>query len=171
MPVKFPSLSHNFIHMPSLNRFEASSDPSVRRGIIILVVVLLLLAGFFLWYNNRSGSLEKPLDSSGNPKEGVLSSIFNFSNKTDADEQTIKNDSDGDGLSDEDEKTARTDSQKIDSDGDGLSDREELKVYKTDALKADSDGDGISDGTEIRERTNPLDKTPGAPWPPRPSSL
>jgi hypothetical protein len=36
-----------------------------------------------------------------------------------------------------------------DTDGDGLTDDEELSVYGTAPTKADTDGDGINDGTEV----------------------
>ena len=36
-----------------------------------------------------------------------------------------------------------------DTDGDGLTDNEEVNVYHTDPGKADTDGDGIDDGTEV----------------------
>ena len=43
----------------------------------------------------------------------------------------------------------------IDTDGDGLSDDEE-RALGTDPLKADTDGDGYSDATEVRGGYNPL---------------
>ena len=39
----------------------------------------------------------------------------------------------------------------VDSDGDGLSDEDEINVHHTDPNEADSDQDGISDGTEVLE--------------------
>lgn len=47
-----------------------------------------------------------------------------------------------------------------DSDNDGLSDDEE-KVYGTDPNKADTDGDGYSDGVEVKSGYNPLKAAPG----------
>ncbi len=44
----------------------------------------------------------------------------------------------------------------IDSDGDGLTDQEEIE-YGTDPFKADTDGDGIRDDIEINNGTDPLD--------------
>jgi len=46
-----------------------------------------------------------------------------------------------------------------DTDGDGISDEDEINRYGTDPLRADSDGDGLKDGLEIRtydtNATNP----------------
>lgn len=71
----------------------------------------------------------------------------------------ITNDTDGDGLTNEEEAKAGTDSKNPDTDGDGLSDREEVKVWKTNPLKADTDGDGYNDGEEIKTLNDP--KVPG----------
>jgi outer membrane protein OmpA-like peptidoglycan-associated protein len=66
-------------------------------------------------------------------------------------------DSDGEGLSDEFEKTIGTDPFKPDTDGDGLTDFEEVRTFMTDPLNPDSDYDGLSDGAEVHTyQTNPL---------------
>ena len=65
-------------------------------------------------------------------------------------------DTDGDGLTDEEENNLGTNINKVDTDGDGLPDYEEVKVYGTDPLKADTDGDGHNDGEEIKNGYNPL---------------
>lgn len=82
---------------------------------------------------------------------------------TDRDERKIgtdpKNpDTDGDGLSDGDEYYKHmTDPKNPDTDGEGLTDGEEINVHKTNPLKADSDGDGLSDGDEVKTyTTDPL---------------
>lgn len=71
----------------------------------------------------------------------------------------LPKDSDGDGLTDEEEAKLGTDPFKADTDGDGLTDYEEVKVYKTDPLNPDTDFDGLSDGDEVKKyKTNPLDR-------------
>lgn len=56
-------------------------------------------------------------------------------------------DSDGDGLSDSDEKKLGTNPKKADSDGDGLSDKKEMEAGAQPNVK-DSDKDGIADGKD-----------------------
>ncbi|MFZ1289917.1 MAG: OmpA family protein [Melioribacteraceae bacterium] len=67
-------------------------------------------------------------------------------------------DTDGDGLSDGVEfLKIKTDPKVADSDGDGLSDGDEVNNYKTDPNKADTDADGLKDGDEINvHQTDPL---------------
>jgi outer membrane protein OmpA-like peptidoglycan-associated protein len=65
-------------------------------------------------------------------------------------------DSDGDGLTNEQEKQLGTDPYNADTDGDGLKDGDEYYKYKTNPLKADSDGDGLKDGDEVfKYKTDP----------------
>lgn len=51
-----------------------------------------------------------------------------------------------------------------DSDGDGLSNDDELNIYHTDPLNPDSDGDGILDGDEVALGSNAKTND----WTPRP---
>jgi len=67
-------------------------------------------------------------------------------------------DSDSDGLLDGDEvNTYKTNPLLPDTDGDGLLDGEEVVTYKTDPLNPDTDADGLSDGEEIKYNTVPVD--------------
>jgi len=69
----------------------------------------------------------------------------------------VVTDSDGDGLTDEEELLLGTEVLIPDTDGDGLLDGEEVTVYGTNALNPDSDDDNLTDGEEISETgTNPL---------------
>lgn len=65
-------------------------------------------------------------------------------------------DTDGDGLTDEQEANALTDAKAVDTDGDTLSDGDEIKKYRSDPLKKDSDGDGYTDAQEIENGYNPV---------------
>ncbi|MFA5043950.1 MAG: OmpA family protein [Kiritimatiellia bacterium] len=66
-------------------------------------------------------------------------------------------DSDGDGLTDEEELKLGTDPHNPDTDGDKLTDGEEVKVYRTDPLNPDTDYDGLKDGEEVSSyKTDPL---------------
>ncbi|MBP9827674.1 hypothetical protein KBC55_00795 [Patescibacteria group bacterium] len=64
-------------------------------------------------------------------------------------------DSDGDGLSNDEEMELGTSINNPDSDNDGLGDREEIQVYKTNPLNPDTDGDTYSDGVEVQGGYNP----------------
>ena len=70
---------------------------------------------------------------------------------------TSKNkDSDGDGISDEDEiLRTGTDPNKSDTDNDGIGDGIEV-LYRMNPLDADMDKDGISDGQEVANGTDPF---------------
>lgn len=73
-------------------------------------------------------------------------------------------DTDGDGLSDEDEVKYKTDPKNPDSDGDTLGDGNEIQgvgadLIKTDPAKKDTDEDGLDDWEEFAfYKTNPLKK-------------
>lgn len=76
---------------------------------------------------------------------------------TEAIENDFQNfvDSDGDGLSDEEEVVLETNPNIIDSDNDGLSDYEEARIYLSNPLNTDTDGDGYPDGEEVRAGYDP----------------
>jgi hypothetical protein len=65
-------------------------------------------------------------------------------------------DTDGDGLSDEEEARRGTDPANRDTDGDGLSDGDEVNRYGTDPKNRDTDEDGFPDAQEIQNGYNPL---------------
>ncbi|CAN5496881.1 hypothetical protein BH23VER1_BH23VER1_04680 [soil metagenome] len=101
--------------------------------------------------------LLQPFDPSDNesPADGIPDQweMFYFGNLTTA---GVGTDFDGDGLSDRDEFTHRSDPTEADTDGDGLSDRDEIAGSPpTDPRRADTDGDGLTDAQELLLTTNP----------------
>jgi OOP family OmpA-OmpF porin len=67
------------------------------------------------------------------------------------------NDSDGDGLTDDEELELGTDPYDPDTDSDGLSDGEEVNTYETNPLQPDTDWDLLRDGPEVKTYgTDPL---------------
>ncbi len=101
--------------------------------------------------------VKKTIKSISKPKKGVDLKSHKLEMKVRelSDKIRMMTDSDGDGLSDYQEKLYGTNPNNPDTDGDGLSDYEEIKVYQTDPNNPDSDGDGISDGREVKIGTNP----------------
>ncbi len=69
-------------------------------------------------------------------------------------------DTDGDGLTDQQEKKLGTDPEVADTDGDGLLDGEEVELG-IDPTVADTDGDGYLDGDEVAEGSDPADEDDG----------
>jgi hypothetical protein len=72
----------------------------------------------------------------------------------------VESDSDGDGISDEDEiNLYGTNPESNDTDGDGLLDGEEILRYDTNVTNPDTDDDGLKDGVEVHtyetNATNP----------------
>lgn len=65
-------------------------------------------------------------------------------------------DSDGDGLTDVEEKALGTNPNIADTDADGLTDWAEVKIYKTAPLNPDTDTDGYKDGAEVINNYDPL---------------
>ena len=74
-------------------------------------------------------------------------------------------DTDGDGLTDPDERERGTNPESSDTDGDGLLDMEEIFTYGTEPNNLDTDGDGLSDGEEVLSKgTSPLKSDTDGDW-------
>ena len=110
-------------------------------------------AGFMVsWFETSSSALTQGTQRTCTPLSYASCAHAPFSDPT-------KEDTDGDGLSDRQERDIGTNPAEVDTDGDGLSDAAEVKVEfiageeiisnVTDPLDADIDNDLRSDGAEI----------------------
>ncbi|OGE79301.1 MAG: hypothetical protein A2751_04900 [Candidatus Doudnabacteria bacterium RIFCSPHIGHO2_01_FULL_46_14] len=100
----------------------------------LIAVAALGLAGYYAY----GKWIAVPADLAQKP-------VLNIEDKS----RAQNTDTDSDGLTDDQEKTANTDPQKQDSDGDGLADGDELNVYSSDPMLFDSDSDKYDDGAEV----------------------
>jgi len=128
--------------------------------LLILIIVILLGLGFLLAQNLIFANKQ----TNGNNQPGTQMNneivVPQENSPLVTGPQII--DTDGDGLTDEEELTLGTSINNTDSDQDGLFDYEEVRIYQTDPLNSDTDGDGYSDGIEINSGYNPKDSAPGA---------
>ena len=126
--------------------------------IIGIVAVLLIGGGATLAYVYRSSLFgtpntpAQPSDITNNNNDIV---VPDEPNEPPVLPPPLILDSDGDGLTDEQEAPLGTDSQNPDTDGDGLFDGEEINAYHTNPLNPDTDGDTYRDGDEVRAGYNP----------------
>lgn len=160
--------------------------------IVILVVVLLVLVGVFTYTRLTRDATDTqeptsvPSGATPTPAEeeqGFFSRLFSGSD--DEKESVVITDSDGDGLSDDDEAKYGSSVTNPDTDGDGFQDGMEVengfnpivpgsgpeaqldtdndglkdpdeKKLGTDINNPDTDGDGFRDGEEVQFGLNPL---------------
>ena len=134
----------------------------------ILVVVLLVTGGVFAYFQFFGGQ-DTPAD--GQMEEHDTTQLPNGGGQMEEEQDTsvqptvptqpttpttpTQPDSDGDGLTDEQEQILGTDPELVDTDEDGLLDQEEVQNYNTNPLNPDTDGDGFTDGTEVANGYNP----------------
>ena len=140
---------------------------------VVLILILLGVGGFWAYNRFIGGISDEPaVDKNINTQEteGIDEKINKETEKINTDDVvkdsiddiTEENlpqeelDSDGDGLTDEEEWRLGTAIDNVDTDNDGLFDREEVKVYKTNPRNPDTDGDGHIDGDEVAGGYNPL---------------
>lgn len=155
---------------------EKDKKQALKKILILLsylIFLLLLLGGFFVAYKilfkndtiipqGIEDNIED-ITASGNDTDPSPDNTQQISDKEEdpvvsdfvEQEKNSQQDTDQDGLSDEEEKSLGLNINKNDSDDDGLFDREELRVYKTDPLNQDTDGDGYLDGAEVKNGFNP----------------
>jgi hypothetical protein len=113
----------------------------------------VLFRGYFLKSQQvKPATEEQPAVGEQRETEGIFPEP-----ETDAEqpEEIIPADTDGDGLTDDEELMIGTDPNNMDTDGDALLDRDEVKVYKTDPLDPDTDQDSYLDGEEVKNGYDP----------------
>lgn len=124
-------------------------------GILAVVAFLLLLGVGYLWWHNRSPQAavtNQPTAQTNTVTNSTVAPVAAAPRKITV---NAKPDADGDGLTDDEEKTAGTKIDLVDTDLDNLTDYEEVKIYRTNPLLPDSDKDGYLDGNEVRNGMNP----------------
>lgn len=137
--------------------------------IILAGIGVLLIGGGAAWYlflgvdNGSTPATQTPT----NDETQAEPYTDQFPNDTDRDGisneeeialglDTTEFDTDQDGLADAFELNGtNTDPTNADTDGDTLSDGQEFLIWNTDPTKADTDGDGFDDVTEIENGFNP----------------
>lgn len=128
---------------------------------IIIVGLLLLAIGSYLAYQKffvQGDNFILPSQISPEAENNNTADPQEQPAETTAveEESDFSKDTDGDGLTDEEELGYNTDPELADSDRDGLFDREEVITWKTDPLNPDSDQDSYLDGEEVKRGYNPL---------------
>ena len=122
--------------------------------VLVVIIIILAIASIAAWwvFSRSSENTNTPSAIEEQTNAGDTTSVLMVNYVPPVE----MNDDDRDGLSNDEERTAGTDSTKIDSDLDGLTDMQEAKVYKTKPLVKDTDGDGMTDGDEVNANRNPL---------------
>lgn len=139
--------------------------------VITLVIIILVLAGIggavyygYVYFKslNKTAGVAPTQETSATtavPTDTVPATVAPIATATvpvaTVEPENIK-DSDGDGLTDDEETTYGTDKNIVDSDADGLTDWAEIKIYKTNPLNPDTDNDGYKDGQEVINGYDPL---------------
>lgn len=116
-----------------------------------LVVVVGVLAAGYWWWSSRS-SISVPPTAPEVVAPPIIPEPVNSPNPA---PPAAGTDSDGDGLTDDQEQSSGTDPRAADTDSDGLFDGEEVNIYHSNPLVADTDSDGYPDGVEVHNGYNP----------------
>ena len=124
----------------------------VKYGIISVCVIILIIGAIGIAVR----SVHKKNNSTPPPLSNQQESIDELRQAV---QVVTAEDSDLDGLSNEEEKKIGTDANNPDTDGDGLLDATEVQRYHSSPLKVDSNGDGESDGAAVSKNKNPVGGT------------
>ena len=127
--------------------------------LIIVVVVVVVGGGIFIFGGDFFKKNENKVENENivvieNEVENLNTPVVVNAAVNETPTEPVQ-DTDGDGLSDNEEKELGTNPNMTDTDNDGLFDKEEVKTYKTDPKNSDSDSDGIKDGVEVDNGYDP----------------
>jgi len=115
--------------------------------VLLLCFSLVCVASAFLFFSRGS-------DAQNATQTAALLQTVAFTQTASANQTAAaiigQKDSDGDGLTDQEEAELGTDPLNPDTDADRLLDGEEVKVYATDPKIPDTDADGLLDGDEVK---------------------
>lgn len=141
---------------PRMNELTFGNQSKSRWPLVAAaaIIVVGVIAGGYWWWTNQQKETgqESVIVNNSLPTENQPSTT----NSNIVIEQPAQaTDTDGDGLTDAEERQLGADPLKSDTDTDGLMDGEEVKVYHTNPLVVDSDGDGYIDSVEIKNGFNP----------------
>lgn len=141
-----------------------------KKYLLILLGLIIVIAGGAVFYRRQFYSTKSGEQTNKPPLNQAVQSDNNSQVLINQSLQ-LPIDSDGDGLSDEEEKKAGTDPNNKDTDNDGIIDGADGgKFFKTDPLNPDSDGDGYKDGEEVLKGYDPTKKDARVPIGPPPGS-
>lgn len=135
-------------------------------GVVVLAGVVWGIVAGFQWLLRRASGSPPGTVPAPAPTEAPEAAAPAEEAPPASEESPVTVDSDGDGLSDDDEIARGTSPSSADTDNDGLTDREEVQVYQSNPLNPDTDGDTYLDGHEVQNGYSPTG--PGRLLPPVP---
>lgn len=166
---------------PPVSASNARGPSKLLLGVIVLAVLGLGGGGYFLFARGSKSTPAKPaekivsppaVNANTAPAPVLAPTPLPDTNAAAApaptqpvqppDQTAQPVDSDGDGLSDQEEAVLGTNPHDPDTDHDGLNDYEEVKIYHTDPKNPDTDGDGFLDGQEVKAGFDPNNPAKGA---------
>lgn len=167
---KLKPVSGNAPLAPENSGSEIEISPPLlsKKGLFLIIGIVLVAAvaigvGYSLWTSAKKNTTALPPSPSSTANEQPLPPASPVTEQPaapaveqPANQPAINTDTDGDGLSDQEEKSLGTDAAKQDTDEDSLTDYEEVVLWKTNPLLPDTDGDTFLDGTEVKNGFNPL---------------
>jgi Tol biopolymer transport system component len=137
---------------------EVNGSGLIPVWVLAIFLILCLWMGFsatFSFFGNRLQSNYATQTALAGTAQKIGATQTIVANQTAA-AIAGQQDTDGDGLTNQNEQGIGTDPNNADTDRDGLLDGQEVLTVGTNPLLPDSDGDGLTDGDEIKRGTNPL---------------